>query len=120
MASRGDFERLPLVDLSGLGSTDLSLRRATARELDRAARTSGFFYATQHGLAPALIDGLEFAAADFFALPEAVKLRYYIGESKNHRGYVPPGEEVFYAGLRSGLPGRQPALGSQPLAERGR
>jgi len=100
MASRGDFERLPLIDVSGLESADLATRRATALELDRAARNSGFFYAAEHGFAPSLIAGLESAAAEFFALPEATKQRYYIGGSTNHRGYVPPGEEVFYAGSK--------------------
>jgi len=100
MISRGDFSRLPLVDVSGLSSEDLGTRRRTASELDRAAQSAGFFYALHHGLSPELIAGLESAAADFFALPEAVKQRYYIGLSKNHRGYVPPGEEVFYAGSK--------------------
>src|SRR6478752_7505565 len=100
MTSLGDFERLPLIDVSGLESADLEARRATAIELDRAARSSGFFYATQHGLPQSLIDGLQAAAADFFALPEARKQHYYIGGSTNHRGYVPPGEEVFYAGSK--------------------
>jgi len=100
MTSRGDFERLPLIDVSGLESADLEARRATAIELDGAARSSGFFYATQHGLPQSLIDGLQAAAADFFALPEARKQHYYIGGSRNHRGYVPPGEEVFYAGSK--------------------
>lgn len=100
MALRGDFERLPLIDVSGLQSPDTSVRGATALELDQAARNVGFFYAKNHGLSQALIDGLESAAADFFALPESLKQRYYIGESRNHRGYVPPGEEVFYAGSK--------------------
>ena len=100
MAERGDFERLPLIDISGLRSPDLTTRRDTACELDRAARNAGFFYAQHHGLAPSLLSGLESAAADFFALPEATKQRYYIGGSRNHRGYVPPGEEVFYAGSK--------------------
>jgi len=100
MPSRGDFERLPLIDVSGLASGDLATRRRSALELDLAARNSGFFYATEHGLAQSLIDGLEAAAAEFFALPESLKHRYYIGGSTNHRGYVPPGEEVFYAGSK--------------------
>lgn len=100
MVSRGDFSRLPLVDVSGLSSADLHVRRRTATELDRAAAQAGFFYAQNHGFAPELIAGLESAAAEFFALPEAAKQRYYIGLSKNHRGYVPPGEEVFYAGSK--------------------
>jgi len=100
MSSRGDFERLPLIDVSGLESSDISTRRATAELLDRAAHSAGFFYATAHGLQPSLVTGLLAAAAEFFALPEAHKQRYYIGHSRNHRGYVPPGEEVFYAGSK--------------------
>jgi isopenicillin N synthase-like dioxygenase len=100
MPARGDFERLPLVDISGLESPELAQRRRTAGELDRAARQAGFFYVQQHGLSQALVRGLESAAQDFFALPEDVKQRYYIGGSQNHRGYVPPGEEVFYAGSK--------------------
>lgn len=100
MVSRGDFSRLPLVDVSGLSSADLGVRRQAAHALDQAAQSAGFFYAQHHGFAPELIAGLESAAAEFFALPEAVKQRYYIGLSKNHRGYVPPGEEVFYAGSK--------------------
>ena len=100
MSSRGDFERLPLVDVSGLASPDLATRRATAQKLDHAARSAGFFYATNHGLPASLVEGLVAAAAEFFALPDAHKQRYYIGDSTNHRGYVPPGEEVFYAGSK--------------------
>ncbi len=68
MASRGDFERLPLIDVSGLRSPALSERQQTALELDRAAQQVGFFYAVDHGLAQALLDDLERAAAEFFAL----------------------------------------------------
>ncbi|HYP76288.1 MAG TPA: 2-oxoglutarate and iron-dependent oxygenase domain-containing protein [Polyangiaceae bacterium] len=100
MTARGDFERLPLIDVSGLESADLTARRETARRLDRAARNAGFFYVTEHGLPQALSDGLVAAAAEFFALPEGRKQRYYIGDSTNHRGYVPAGEEVFYAGSK--------------------
>ena len=100
MTERGDFERLPLVDISGLDSADFATRRSTAHELDRAARSAGFFYAQRHGLGPPLLHGMEAAALEFFALPEPTKQRYYIGGSRNHRGYVPPGEEVFYAGSK--------------------
>lgn len=100
MSSRGDFERLPLIDISGLKSPHRATRRATASDLDRAARNAGFFYVTEHGLAPSLSDGLIAAATEFFALPEQRKLHYYIGSSSNHRGYVPPGEEIFYAGSK--------------------
>ena len=96
MSSRGDFERLPMIDVSGLESADLGIRRRTALELDRAARSSGFFYAAQHGFAPSLIEGLEAAAAEFFALPEPLKQRYrpmiaiQPREAPHARSSVPP------------------------------
>jgi isopenicillin N synthase-like dioxygenase len=96
----GDFERLPLIDVSGLASPDPATRQATARDLDRAARAAGFFYVTHHGLPASLVQGMVAAATEFFALPDTHKQRYYIGDSTNHRGYVPPGEEVFYAGSK--------------------
>lgn len=99
-AWQGDFDRLPLIDISALRSPDLEDRHGAARQLDDAACSSGFFYVTGHGLSPHLRAGLLDAAARFFALPESVKQRYYIGDSKNHRGYVPPGEETFYAGTK--------------------
>lgn len=89
---------LPRVDVSGLASPERGARMAVARALDDAARTHGFFYVEGHGVEKALCSGLMQAAAEFFALPETVKRGYYIGDSSNHRGYVPPGEEVFYGG----------------------
>ncbi len=100
LAQRGDFERLPLVDVSGLRSPSLATRQEAARALDQAAQNAGFFYAVEHGLDGPLVGGLESAMAEFFALPQSAKDRYYIGGSRNHRGYVPPGEEVFYAGSK--------------------
>ena len=84
----------------GYKSPDLAVRERTAQALDHAAQSSGFFYVVEHGLPQALQDGLLQAAEHFFLLPEAVKQRYYIGSSRNHRGYVPPGEETFYAGSK--------------------
>jgi isopenicillin N synthase-like dioxygenase len=96
MPVRAAFERLPIVDVSGLASPELAERRATARLLDLAAQEAGFFYVEGHGVREELISGLLDAAVRFFQLPQPVKDRYYIGKSRNHRGYVPPGEEVFY------------------------
>jgi isopenicillin N synthase-like dioxygenase len=92
------FERLPIVDVSGLRSPSLDVRSATAADLGRAARECGFFYATGHGLPDPLITALIHHAQTFFALPTAEKMRWYIGLSPNHRGYVPEGEETFAAG----------------------
>jgi isopenicillin N synthase-like dioxygenase len=99
-AIRGEFEQLPLIDVSGLASPELAMRKRTALELDHAAQTSGFFYVSGHGVSENASQGLLHAIQRFFNLPEAVKQRYYIGLSRNHRGYVPPGEETFYAGSK--------------------
>jgi len=93
---KGAFDRLPVVDVAALFSTAAAERRSVGRELDRAARTAGFLYVTGHGIAPERFVQLQAAAAEFFAQPDDVKMRHYIGNSRNHRGYVPPGEEVFY------------------------
>jgi isopenicillin N synthase-like dioxygenase len=90
------FLSLPIVDVSALMQADAERLGATVEALRRAASDVGFLYVTGHGVSSARIAGLERAAREFFALPADEKLEYYIGRSKNHRGYVPPGEEVFY------------------------
>jgi isopenicillin N synthase-like dioxygenase len=94
------FDRLPVVDVSGLYHDDPQQRYATARALDRAAREAGFFYVTGHRVGRDLRAALVEHAQRFFAAPHDWKMRYYIGQSRAHRGYVPEGEEVFAAGKR--------------------
>jgi isopenicillin N synthase-like dioxygenase len=95
------FEKLPVVDIGALASgADSAARRATVDQLRDAAAGVGFLYVTNHGIPDAELVELERAAAAFFALPEESKVRYHIGRSTNHRGYVPPGEEVFYGQSR--------------------
>ncbi|MFM0183631.1 2-oxoglutarate and iron-dependent oxygenase domain-containing protein [Paraburkholderia aspalathi] len=94
------FDRLPVVDVSGLFSDDPDQRLTTALELDRAARDAGFFYVTGHQVSRAQQAALIEQAKQFFAAPDEWKMRYYIGKSTAHRGYVPEGEEVFAGGKR--------------------
>jgi isopenicillin N synthase-like dioxygenase len=91
------FQSLPLVDVSALVRGESSGVEQTVEALRRAASEVGFLYVTGHGVPPERIEALESVASQFFALPEATKLEYHIGRSPNHRGYVPPGEEVFYS-----------------------
>jgi isopenicillin N synthase-like dioxygenase len=87
---------LPLIDVSTL-RTDNSLNFAkTADLIGIAAREVGFFRIFNHGIDPHLIDATYETAARFFALPDAIKLRSYIGLSSNHRGYVPFNEKGDY------------------------
>lgn len=92
------FTAIPTIDVSGLRSDDSAVRGATVAELGRAAREVGFAQLVGHGVDPELFDALTAASERFFALPFDDKMRVYIGNSTNHRGYVPAGEEVFAGG----------------------
>ena len=99
-ASHSNFTRLPLVDLAGSFSENYNERLEAALRLGAAARDSGFCYVTGHGVAPSLIRRAIEQSKAFFSLPIEEKMRLYIGCSRNHRGYVPEGEEVFTGGTR--------------------
>lgn len=89
------FQALPLVDIAPLFSNCSEERLRGAHVMGNAAREAGFFYVSGHGVDRQLIDRLKARTAEFFALPLASKLRFYIGNSSNHSGYVPEGEEEF-------------------------
>lgn len=94
------FRTLPIVDVAPLHSTDVESRRRAAKALGEATREAGFFYAVGHSISALRTARLVERAEAFFALPLERKMEYYIGNSPNHRGYVPEGEEVFYGGTR--------------------
>lgn len=91
------FDQIPVVNISALFGSDETAKRAVALEIKEAASHVGFLYVTGHGIAPERIDKLLTRASEFFALPLETKQKYYIGQSRAHRGYVPTGEENFYA-----------------------
>jgi isopenicillin N synthase-like dioxygenase len=91
---------IPIVDISALFGTDTIEMAQTAGELGKAARSFGFLYVTGHGLATGLFDDLLRAAKQFFAQSLERKMQVYIGKSRNHRGYVPEGEEILVAGTQ--------------------
>jgi len=90
------FSSLPVIDISGLYAEEPEARLAVARKIGAASRNVGFFYVTGHRIGRELRERLLDTAKRFFALPDSEKMEFYIGRSRNHTGYVPPGEEVFY------------------------
>lgn len=92
------FQHLPLVDISGLYANELTTRQATARALGQAAHEAGFLYITGHPIQPARFQALLEVSGAYFKQPLARKMQDYIGQSSNHSGYVPMGEEQFAAG----------------------
>lgn len=93
-----DFTDIPVLDVSGLLDASGPGYRAAVDALGDAARHVGFAQIVGHGVDPALFEALLERTTAFFALPDAEKQRVHIANSSNHRGYVPPGEEIFSAG----------------------
>lgn len=93
-----DFTDIPVLDISALLDESGPGYPDAVRALGEAARQVGFAQIIGHGVDPTLFDALLDRTAAFFALPDTEKQRVHIGNSTNHRGYVPPGEEVFAAG----------------------
>jgi len=100
MSGATSFTSVPVVDISGLRSQDPAERERVAGELGKAAAEVGFFYVSGAGIEDTVFERMLAATKEFFALPLDEKMRYYIGLSKCHRGYVPRGEE----GLATGTP----------------
>lgn len=88
---------LPIIDISALRRSDPLGVRAAANAMGEAAREVGFFYVVGHGVALEQIGAAYSAAETFFSQPDDVKRAYYIGDSLNHRGYVPFTEKGDYA-----------------------
>jgi isopenicillin N synthase-like dioxygenase len=91
-----DTEGLPLISVQGLRTGDHTDFKRVADAIGQAAREIGFFRICDHGINRTLINETYEAAARFFSQPLTTKQRYYIGNSKNHRGYVPFTEKGDY------------------------
>ncbi|MCH9672672.1 MAG: isopenicillin N synthase family oxygenase [Gammaproteobacteria bacterium] len=88
-------QQLPVIDISGLLHKEG--RQQVADEIGQAAESVGFFYIANHGVGGQLISSVHRHAEQWFNQPLEHKQPYYIGWSKNHRGYVPQSEKGFYA-----------------------
>jgi isopenicillin N synthase-like dioxygenase len=87
VGARGDFDAIPVIDVSPLSGGDPQAARACARAIHAAALDVGFFYVTGHAVARDLVRATFMAQKYFFLLPDAVKRAIAINDA--HRGYVP-------------------------------
>ena len=69
-------------------------RRSVAATFDHAARSTGFFSVTGHGVDPTLIHEMLDVTAAFFDRPVEEKMRYYLDDRTANRGYAPEGSEA--------------------------
>lgn len=88
-----DTPALPVLDLSRLEAGEAE-RQAFLTDLRDAARTSGFFYLTGHGVTAAEFKAIFDLSRRFFALPEAEKLSVQMIHSPQFRGYNRAGAEL--------------------------
>lgn len=88
------FHEIPVLDMTGLYSENLSEQQKVADALGHAAEHIGFFYITGHQIPEEQIKRLKSQAKVFFDLSFEEKMQYYAGHfGIKHRGYVPAGEE---------------------------
>jgi isopenicillin N synthase-like dioxygenase len=100
-ARAADFSEVPVVDIAPLLAHDAAGTRRVADQIRAASELVGFFYITHHGVAPALLERTLAASREFFALPEAERLKLKV--NRWHRGFVPTGQTVLGAGLKPDL-----------------
>jgi isopenicillin N synthase-like dioxygenase len=80
--------KLPVIDVSGLTSAELSERLSVAAKLGHACREIGFFYIVNHGIPEAAREKIFAASRTFFSLPLAAKEASSIKLSCHNCGYV--------------------------------
>lgn len=97
-------ERLPIINVTPLlegGET-----HKVAREIERACKDLGFFYAVGHAISAGTLAKLNSSSRAFFALPENEKSKIAMAHGgRAWRGYFPVGGE-----LTSGKPDRKQGL----------
>ena len=83
----GEFDRIPVIDLAPLSDPAGAGIDRLCADILAAYGTVGFGYLVNHGIEPALIDGVFDASARFHALPRAEKMKVELNAI--HRGFIP-------------------------------
>ena len=92
---------IPVIDVSPLESGSGAALEQVAEELCLAARTVGFFYIANHGVAQDQLDAIVEIAHEFFAAPEEQKRSVSI--SPFHRGWLAMGGAKMYGSVEADL-----------------
>ena len=85
-------ERIPVLDVGDFLAGKPNARQALAEAVAETCDDTGFLVITNHGIAPALIDGAFAAAGNFFDLDEPDKLALKVGDL--NIGYLPYGAQI--------------------------
>jgi len=79
--------QLPIIDIAPLYGNDQQAWQSVAAQIDLACREWGFFYIKGHPISAERIEQVVGSAQQFFALPQAEKLKIDITQTRHHRGY---------------------------------
>jgi len=77
------------VDLTGWFSGDAAEMDAVAHAVDHACMGSGFLAVTGHGVSVDLMQRMLDVSQEFFDLPVAQKMKYFMDDAAANRGYAP-------------------------------
>jgi isopenicillin N synthase-like dioxygenase len=88
---------IPLIEIDGLFSDELSEREAVAAEIGSACRKIGFFYMKTSTVSVESIESILQCSRDFFALPTEEKLELSMAIVGDNRGYIPLESEYLYS-----------------------
>jgi len=88
---------IPVIDMAGSFAAGAA-RDAVAQAIHRAARETGFFYVTGHGVPAGTMAAQLAMTRALFALGEADKQALSVAHSPCRRGYEGPGRQVLDAG----------------------
>ena len=114
--------QIPLIDIGPYFAGGRADKKRVADEMSRACERIGFFLISGHGVAPALVEGVQRESKAFFALllEEKLAIRQR-KEQKGSRGYEPVGTEQLSATIGvetppdlEGIPLDRAARGSGP------
>ena len=70
-----DADTIPIIDISGLFSSNPDEKIATALRIGNACQEIGFFVITNHGIYDRIIHGVWNSTMEFFDLPTEAKLK---------------------------------------------
>ena len=92
------LSEIPLIDIGPYFAGGRADKKLVADEISRACERIGFFVVSGHGVAPALVEGVQRESKAFFARPLEEKLTIrQRKEQKGSRGYEPVGTEQLSA-----------------------
>jgi len=84
-----EADEIPIIDISGIYSSDVADRKAVAEKIREAAHRIGFFYIVNHGIDPKYAEHTFEQAKRFFAQPDEKKMEVCTDLVEEYFGYFP-------------------------------